>query len=305
MHLHTTAPQRYADEYAEEEERAGPEQTDDADRAPHERQRYAAAREAVGDAPEKVRRAALKRDYARLVEPAATAQEQEYQLDHDDDSLQWRPTKHPRVAEMDRVLGEPQPRAECWGCLNGDRAHSAVSSTALAKMTDLFVKNRFEMSRDALGVILEAFYESQLRRPTLDPARRRCGEKALPVWSAASIIAHFFDHRQEPQAKIEKRIEQHSMLADHLIDHCVYRTPVGLANPRPQDVRVNGTALRHFLAVTASEKAWYSLSAKSLVGYNPDMKLEHEARALVRSKYNQVGEIRKRVIFEAEAPAPP
>jgi len=220
-------------------------------------------------------------------------------------ALRWRAVKNPRIAERDDVLGAPQPRTECWGCMHGDKNSSAVSSTALAQLTRLYSDNRFMMTPDALGVMLQRHYDKYIRGPTLDARMRLNGSVPLPEWRAATIIDHFTNHRAEPQAMIEKRLDQLGNLADHLIDNGVYRAPVLAEKPAPHEVRVNEKSVRMFLAVVNAEKQVYSLRAKEMHGYNPEIQLGAAAREFVRNKHTTVAAIRKRTVFDASAPPAP
>ena len=189
--------------------------------------------------------------------------------------------------------------------MSGDAAMSAVASSALARMRDLYVKNRFEMTPDALGIVLAEYYERYIRAPSLDPLMRLNGEEALPEWRAATIVDHFTNHRAEPQAKIEKRLEQLGSLADHLVDHGVYRAPVIVERPTAADVRVNEKSVRMLLSVVSAERALYQANVKTWYGYSDDFTLDAPARAFVRAKHNMVPLLRKRATFDAEPPPPP
>lgn len=276
------------------------------------RERRLVALETVGE--QRLQKAEVKsvvRQYERVLAEPRTEEDVEYQVEHDEDALRWRTTKHPRYAAIDAALGQPAPRTECWGCMNGNHALSSVAAQRLDELQSLYKENRMEVDPAVLGGILERFYEKNIRTPANEAIRlsstmMTATADLLPPWSAATIVDHFTNHRTEPQAKVSKRLDQVGALADQLFDGGLFRAPANAkeSDVKPSDIRVSEKYARLFMSSVAMEMRLQASVPSRMFGYNADLNIDAKARPFVRSRHSMVDSIRAIRPFNAEPPQP-
>jgi len=96
----------------------------------------------------------------------------------------------------EKTLGDPGPRANCFGCCYYGEKDTTIPSEALVKL--------IEMSRQSVGRIclvtlahgMADYYDKKIRQPI--NAKLPMGERPLPYWPAAQILDHIYNHTQDP-----------------------------------------------------------------------------------------------------------
>ena len=181
---------------------------------------------------------------------------------------------------------------------------SAVSSAQLDKLRELYTENRQEVTLVELGLQLERYYEKYIRGPANDPLVRKLDEKELPEWRAATIIDHFLNHRTEPRALLNKRLDQVGALADQMFENGLFRVPVGVKGvPQAKDVRVNAKYSAMFMSAVQLEVRLLSQQPSQMLGFNENASMEQRVQSFVRQKHNMVSATRKRRILDTSAPS--
>lgn len=103
----------------------------------------------------------------------------------------------PTRAVEEQELGRPKPRSTCFGCVYvGEREQTAIPYRD--------VMDLIEMGRSSMGCSDPVSLAKEMAR-RYRKIRQKCnanlqpGERALPEWTAATILEHIRCHNQDPE----------------------------------------------------------------------------------------------------------
>lgn len=111
-------------------------------------------------------------------------------------------------------MGEPVPQAQCWGCVYFGEGETSTPSEKVKHLKQMAQKSFGRTDLIALARGMEDYYEREIR------AKVQPGERPLPPWRGASILAHFRDHNDNPLVQQVVQLAEIKELRKELLGHC-------------------------------------------------------------------------------------
>ena len=118
--------------------------------------------------------------------------------DDDDDERNWESCKPPQDQEAYELLGPPDSRDQCYGCIiAGEGNMPSVSSDRINRVLRYLRESMGRINSVAMAKQAEEMFETLVRIP----ANRNIGPGQIPIprWSAATILDHYKNHHTDPE----------------------------------------------------------------------------------------------------------
>lgn len=226
--------------------------------------------EEVGESTiEKIQRSEVTKKYGRVVAEAQTLDMLEEQAELDTTGLRFRATAARDVHIVRKMLGQPQPRHECFGCMHGNREMRSVAAPVLEKLRTYYEENKFDMDAVALAVAMEEIYNDIREKAN----RYQTNRAPLPPWHAATIHEHLTEHMARPQDVQGRRLKQVGTLIDTLFASGVFRVPNTVPEdriPNAKDYVVNPKLALAAMQAINTEQRLMRADMRKMFGYSPD-----------------------------------
>lgn len=209
-------------------------------------------------APKKRRVTRGERDIMEVLGNAATEGDVERQMEKDTEHLKWLPVQSERVEELERTIGVPGPRTQCYACCYG-RGTYAAEETNIDRLRELHDECvRDEMPPEAIAREMYLYFEAYVRKRA-NRARARLGEAPMPEWTVATIHHHITGkHSANQGAYLRETVMEMRDLQTFLYNNGVYQcnalTPED-RRPSRKDIEMYNTVVKtcHNLTQTLNE----------------------------------------------------
>lgn len=164
----------------------------------------------------------------------------------------------------ERTLGDPGPRANCFGCCYYGEKETTIPSEAIVKL--------IEMSRQSIGRIclvtlahgMAEYYDIKIRQPV--NAKLKPGQRPLPYWPAAQILDHIYNHTQDPLIQQVVLLSKTKEVVNKL-ENCLFErsSKTGIEKPNKYNIECFDKMVKLLLFVQkqdASKMAFHSAGAR-------------------------------------------
>lgn len=179
------------------------------------------------------------------------------------------PCMHPSEAAVRGLLGAPDPRTQCWGCMHGVVGDASVSEKRVSEIYQIVRRNIGQAEMHAIAQEIHEYHERYIRTPTngaLAP-----NERPVPEWRAATVYAHFTEHIQEPAIALVERLKKITRLRLALEHNQLYRRPPDAPDDAPVTAHVESAKL--YIKVMEMEMRLYQMKPPKMFLYSKDTTL--------------------------------
>ena len=190
---------------------------------------------------------------------------------------EWTPCIAPDQEEIIQNLGYAYSKDNCFGCNNGRIDQPCTSYEKWNEMINLFKEGLGYATPSSLAKQMETFFEEKIRIPA--NKRRRKGQKPIPKWNAATILAHFTEHMNEPSCVVWKRLGQVTRMVDSLYKYGMWegsRSNTMAKRPRLQKSKGEHDVIKTYKELVVLEKQLYNAKTKKMFLSNPALNINYE-----------------------------
>lgn len=132
---------------------------------------------------------------------------------------EWAPD--PSAEARYARFGAPAPPEDCFGCAYARSDSDRLEFKRFQDIDNMMSKLYSSAAIEALAVEVEKFYNAHYYKPSLRLSAKY-GRKPLPIWNAATIIAHYEVHNNDFMFRRMKRLRQTDEMIDSIVENTTY-----------------------------------------------------------------------------------